>query len=114
MDPQRVQGTTTPIVDARRHRHGKQIRGSVHYDPKKLQNVDPLVLPLPHDGPIAVYAEDDERAEAVAALLRAAGYDGAAILDGGLDAWEERGYPLEDASEEQPVPGDESAGTRLL
>jgi rhodanese-related sulfurtransferase len=114
IDPDRVNGSTIAVVDVRRHRHGEQIRGSVHYDARKLENTAKLLLPLSHEAPIAVYGDDDEQAATVVAALRAAGYAQAAVLNGGFEYWRELGYPVEDATQEQPIPGDESAGAELL
>ncbi len=113
IDPESL-GTNTPILDVRRHTGSHQIRGAVHYDPRKLDESGKLVLPLPHDGPIAVYAESDERAAETVRVLIDAGYSGASILSGGFDAWENAGLPTEDATAEQPIPGNESAGAELL
>ncbi len=113
IDPEDV-NATTPILDVRAHTGSEQIRGAVHYDPAKLDNSGKLILPLPHDGPIAVYAETEERAAEVVRLLIDADYSGAAVLSGGLDAWRNAGLPTEASTAEQPIPGNESAGAELL
>ena len=109
IDPDLVNGKTTPVIDVRKHRHGEQIRGAVHYDARKLRDAEKLVLPLPHDTQIAVYGDDDEISKAVVAALTASGYD-AAVLNGGIQEWKRRGYPTEEATQDQPIPGDDSAG----
>ncbi|MGZ3497986.1 MAG: rhodanese-like domain-containing protein [Vulcanimicrobiaceae bacterium] len=109
IDPDLVNGKTIPVLDVRRHRHGEQIRGAVHYDARKLREAGKLVLPLPHDTPIAVYSDDDESAQTIVAALVASGYN-AAILNGGIEEWKRRGYATEAATQDQPIPGEDSAG----
>jgi len=103
-----------PTLDVRSRRGRTQIRGALRYDPKALLSQERLALPLPHDGKIVVYADDDARAEEIAARLEAQGYHDVAILAGGFKAYEEGGFPTEEATQEQPVPGDESAGIPRL
>jgi rhodanese-related sulfurtransferase len=101
------------ILDVRHSGH-RQIRGALQYDPKALLDADPLALPLPHDAPVAVYGDDDETVARVVEKLRAAGYSGAVPLTGGIDAWESAGLPLEEITEEQPVPGEPGSGMHRL
>jgi rhodanese-related sulfurtransferase len=101
---------TTPVLDVRRSPGREQIRGALQYDAKALLDADPLTLPLPHDGPIAVYGDDDETVGRVVEKLRGAGYAGAAALAGGIGAWKAAGLPLEAVTEDQPVPGEPGAG----
>ncbi|HEY1655076.1 MAG TPA: rhodanese-like domain-containing protein [Candidatus Tumulicola sp.] len=105
---------TTEILDVRHHSGKHQIRGAVRYDPKALLDADPLVLPLTHDGPIAVYADSDDTVRAVVARLKSSGYGGATPLEGGIDAWQDAGLPLEEITQEQPVPGEPGAGMKRL
>jgi len=105
-----VDTTTMPTLDVRKHARGEQIRGALRYDPKTLLDEEHLALPLEHDRPIVVYAEDDEAAGRVAARLRDQGYAKAAVLTGGIDAWKAAGLPTEAVTQEQPVPGNPEAG----
>ncbi|MEO7202804.1 MAG: rhodanese-like domain-containing protein [Candidatus Tumulicola sp.] len=104
---------TTSILDVRHSGH-RQIRGALQYDPKALLDADPLALPLPHDKTVAVYGDNDETVARVVQKLRAAGYSGAAPLAGGIAAWESAGLPLEEITEEQPVPGEPGSGMQRL
>ena len=108
--PAEIDTNTTPVIDARSHPGKDQIRGALRYDPKALLAADRLILPLPEDTGIAVYAEDETRAEEIAQRLRAEGYAKACVLEGGLEAYRESGLPTEALTEEQPVPGDDRAG----
>ena len=105
-----VDTATTPILDVRKQARGEQIRGAVRYDPQALLDVDKLLLPFDKERPVVVYADDDENAARVAQRLRDQGYGEAAVLTGGLDGWKASGKPTEDLTQEQPVPGDQSAG----
>jgi rhodanese-related sulfurtransferase len=108
--PAEIDTTTMPTLDARKHRGREQIRGALRYDPKALMTDEQLALPLPHDGRIVVYSDDDASAERIAARLIAQGYRQAVVLEGGFDAYKEANLPVEGATQEQPIPGDESAG----
>lgn len=99
-----------PTLDVRSRRGRTQIRGALRYDPKDLMSQERLALPLPHDGKIVVYGDDDARAEAIAERLEEQGYHNVAVLAGGFEAYEECGFPVEEATQEQPVPGVEGAG----
>ena len=103
--PDQIDTNATPVVDVRMRPSGKQIRGAVHYDPKHVLEADPLVLPLPKDRPIAVYGDSENIVIAVIDKLQRSGYAGAASLEGGLEGWHDAGLPLEDATQEQPIPG---------
>jgi rhodanese-related sulfurtransferase len=105
--------STTSILDVRHSGH-RQIRGALQYNPKALLDANPLALPLPHDTPVAVYGDNDETVALVVEKLRAAGYSGAAPLQGGIAAWESAGLPLEEITEEQPVPGEPGSGMHRL
>ena len=111
IEPQRFDAAT-PVLDIRKHYHHGQIRGALRYDPKKLLEADKLILPLPK-GEIVLCADDDELAESVAARLQSQGYGEVLLLDGGLDEWKQHGLPTEDATQEQPIPGEQSAGIPL-
>ncbi|MBV8372218.1 MAG: rhodanese-like domain-containing protein [Candidatus Eremiobacteraeota bacterium] len=113
VEPNQI-AATTPIVDVRKHAGNRQIRGAVRYDVGYLRAADRLVLPLPHSGPIAVYADSDAIANEIASLLRAAGYTGAAVLEGGFDAWRNAGLPVEELTQEQPIAGEPQAGLHDL
>lgn len=102
-----------PTLDVRSKRGRTQIRGALRYDPKALLSQAELALPLPHDGRIVVYADTNEDAARIAQRLQERGYHDAAILDGGFEAYEKAGLPVEDATQEQPVPGTESGIPRV-
>lgn len=104
---------TTSILDVRHSGH-RQIRGALRYNANALLDADPLALPLAHDAPVAVYGDNDETVARVVQKLRAAGYSGAAPLTGGIAAWESSGLPLEEITEEQPVPGEPGSGMHRL
>jgi rhodanese-related sulfurtransferase len=112
--PEEIDTATTPVIDVRMRPSAQQIRGALHYDPRAVLEADPLVLPLPHDGPIAVYGDSDPIVLAVVDKLRRSGYTGAARLDGGMEGWTNAGLPLEDRTQEQPVPGEPSSGIHRL
>ncbi|HEV7179670.1 MAG TPA: rhodanese-like domain-containing protein [Candidatus Baltobacteraceae bacterium] len=103
-----------PILDIRAHSHRGQIRGALRYDPKKLLDADRLVLPLPKDGEVVLCADDADVAEAVGRRLHDAGYGEAVLLEGGFDEWKERGLPVEEGTQEQPIPGEPGAGIHRL
>jgi len=105
-----IDTTTMPVVDARRHPGKQQIRGAVRYDERALLTEERLTLPLPHEGRIVVYADSDDEAERVAARLREQGYEQTAVLEGGFDAYQQAGLPIEEITQEQPVPGHEGTG----
>jgi rhodanese-related sulfurtransferase len=88
--------TTTPVLDVRMRPGKKQIRGALHFDPREVLESTPLVLPLPQDGPIAVYGDSEPIVVAIVDKLHRSGYKGAAGLDGGIEAWHDAGLPLED------------------
>jgi rhodanese-related sulfurtransferase len=102
----------TPILDLRKHRHGEQIRGAIHYDPEALLKADPLVLPLPKERTIAIYSDDERITEAVGKKLLASGYEDVEEIDGGITAWKASGRPTEPETQDQPVPSVDSAGLR--
>jgi rhodanese-related sulfurtransferase len=105
-----IDSTTMPIVDARRHPGKQQIRGALRYDERALLTEERLTLPLPHEGRIVVYADSEEDAQRVAERLREQGYEQAAVLEGGFEAYRQAGLPTEDITQEQPVPGHEGTG----
>ena len=112
--PSEIDTTTMPTLDVRSKSGKEQIRGALRYDYKTLLTEERLTLPLPHEGRIVVYADDDDRAREVAARLREQGYADVAVLDGGFDAYREAGLPVEEITQEQPVPGHESAGIQRI
>lgn len=110
VQPAQLDTATMPIIDARTHQGKEQIRGAVRYDPKQLLSEEHLALPIAHDERVVVYSDDDERAGQIAEHLRDQGYKNAAVLAGGLEAYRNAGLPLEQATQEQPIPGQEGAG----
>ena len=104
-------GAETVVLDVRNHQHGEQIRGALRYDPKKLLDAEELSLPIQHDrGRIVVYGDSEDRAREIAEKLDASGYQHVSVLRGGIDDWKAAGLPTEGATQEQPIPGDDSAG----
>ncbi len=110
LHPDQIDTNKTPILDVRMRPERKQITGAVHYDPKALLEADPLVLPLPRDAPIAVYGDSEPVVAAVIDKLHRSGYTEAARLEGGIEAWQDAGFPLQDTTQEQPVPGEGESG----
>ncbi len=108
-----IDSTTMPVLDARKHPGKQQIRGALRYDERALLKEERLMLPLPHEGRIVVYADSEEDAERVAERLRDQGYSQAAVLDGGFEAYREAGLPTEEITQEQPVPGARGSGIPL-
>lgn len=105
IEPREVDTTTMPVLDVRKHGGGEQIRGALRYDATKLLHEEPLALPLPHDGQIAIYGDDEDGASRVAAHLQAQGYTSVAVLRGGFAAYRDAGLPTEPLTQEQPIPG---------
>jgi rhodanese-related sulfurtransferase len=105
-----IDTTTMPVVDARRHPGKQQIRGALRYDERALLAEERLALPLPHEGRIVVYADSDDDAQRVALRLREQGFSQAAILEGGFAAYKEAGLPVEEITQEQPIPGAQDTG----
>lgn len=105
-----IDTATMPTLDVRKHPGKEQIRGALRYDAKILLSASKLTLPLPHDGRIVVYGDDEQEAERVAARLRDEGYSKAAVLEGGFEAYREAGLPVEEITQEQPIPGRDDAG----
>jgi rhodanese-related sulfurtransferase len=102
------------FIDVRKKPDGKQIRGSLRYDGEKLLSTDELALPLPHDGKIVVYCGSGNSCANVAQHMREHGFANAVALEGGYAAAKEAGLPLEELSQEQPVPEADVGGHRLL
>lgn len=99
-----------PTLDVRKHPGKEQIRGALRYDPKALLGVERLALPIPHDGRIVVYGDHEQEAAEVAARLRRQGYTNASVLEGGFEAYRSAGLPVEEITQDQPVPGRDDAG----
>ena len=104
----------TPILDLRRRRHGEQIRGALRYDPDALLKADPLVLPLPRERTIALYADDEHIARAIGQKLLLSGYEDVVEIENGLEGWKAAGRPTERETQEQPVPTVDEAGIKLV
>lgn len=103
IDPQSLDATTA-IFDVRHHRHGEQIRGAVHYDPHAMKQAQQLSLPVAHDGTIVLYGDDEAQASELAERLEDSGFMRVRVLRGGIEAWKAAGLPVEEASQEQPIP----------
>lgn len=102
------------FLDVRKKPDGRQIRGSVRYNAEKLMAAEKLTLPLPKEGRIVVYCGSGNSCGSVAQRLREQGYHNAGALQGGYAAWNDANLPLEELSQEQPIPGQEDAGIKLL
>ena len=102
------------VLDIRKHTHNEQIRGALRYDPKKLLDVDQLVLPLAKENRVVLLADDEKVAQQVGSRLESDGYSDVALLSGGMEAWKAQGLPTEGATQEQPIPGEEDAGIRRI
>ncbi|HEY9180030.1 MAG TPA: rhodanese-like domain-containing protein [Candidatus Baltobacteraceae bacterium] len=105
-----IDTTTTPVLDARRHPGKEQIRGALRYDERALLTEERLAIPLPHDRPIVVYADSDDDAERVAERLHEQGFLHAVVLEGGFEAYRQAGLPVEELTQEQPIPGAPGTG----
>lgn len=113
LQPEQIDSATA-ILDVRRRTGGHQVRGAVRYDAKLLLEAPKLTLPLSHDAPIAVYGDSADVVAEVVERLRRDGYSGAAPLAGGFFAWRDAGRPLEEITQEQPIPGEPEAGLHRL
>ena len=108
-----IDTVSTPTLDIRTHPGKEQIRGALRYNPKRLIAEEHLALPFAHDGPIVVYGDDDEITSTVVEHLRRSGYVNASVLDGGFEAYRDAGLPVENVTQEQPIPGQDGAGITL-
>ena len=113
IEPREVDAATQ-VLDIRRHPHNEQIRGALRYDPKKLLEVDKLVLPLAKENRVVLYADDERSAQDVASRLLAEGYSDVVLLSGGINEWKAQGLQTEELTQEQPIPGEEDAGIRRI
>jgi len=102
------------ILDVRRNPGRRQIRGALRYDPEKLLRASELALPLDHDRRIVLDAETYRDGCALVEAMRKHGFEHVVVLDGGYLAWCHAGLPDEEATQEQPVPGEEGAGIHLI
>ncbi len=100
------------LIDIRRMPGGHQIRGALRYSAKDLLAAQKLLLPLADDATVVLYGDASELPD-VARTLQAAGYNQVYELAGGFGAWKDAGFPLEELTQYQPVPGVESAGIPL-
>ncbi len=113
-DVKRAPEGSVTFIDIRKQPDKEQIRGSLRYDGAKLLEAEELALPLPRDGKIVVYCGSGNSCIRVAARLREQGFANAVALEGGYAAAKEAGLPLEELSQQQPIPGEETAGIRLV
>lgn len=109
-NPNDVDTATMPTLDVRTHTGKEQIRGAVRYDSKRLLAQGKLALPFAHDERIVVYGDDEAQSAHVAAHLRENGYKNASVLAGGFEAYKKADLPVEEPTQEQPIPGQEGAG----
>jgi rhodanese-related sulfurtransferase len=58
-------------------------------------------LPLPFEGPIAVYCETQNRSPAAVSVLARRGYRNLSLVEGGFSAWRAAGFPIETVSIQQ-------------
>lgn len=112
--PSEIDTATMPTLDVRTKPGKEQIRGALRYSPKALLGEERLTLPFAHDGRIVVYGDGDKEAQHVAARLRQQGYTNTAVLEGGFEAYRDAGLPVEELTQEQPVPGHDEAGIPRL
>jgi rhodanese-related sulfurtransferase len=102
------------LLDVRGKPDGQQIRGARRYDPQKLLEAEHLDLPLPHDGTLVVYCGHGNSSAAIAQRLRDEGFKNAVFLEGGYEAAKQANLPLEELSQEQPIPGEPGTGNPLI
>ncbi|MBV8727023.1 MAG: hypothetical protein JO233_04495 [Candidatus Eremiobacteraeota bacterium] len=102
------------LIDVRAKPDKQQLRGARRYDPEKLMKAEELDLPLPHDGPLVLYCGHGNSSAKLAERFRDAGFLNALYLEGGYAAAEEAGLPLEELSQEQPIPGEPDAGIKRI
>lgn len=91
----RMAGQEVVLVDTRPAEsfEARRIEGAVDLPPDRLDDV----AVLPRDRWVVMYCECSDEAMAIMAAQRArrAGLESVAILDGGIGAWEDAGYPIE-------------------
>lgn len=107
-----IDSNVVTFIDLRRMPGQHQIRGALRYAAKDLLAADQLLLPLAEDSTIVLYGDASELAD-VALRFQVAGYKRVYELAGGYDAWKQAGYPVEELSQNQPVPGVPEAGIPL-
>ncbi|MBV9737278.1 MAG: rhodanese-like domain-containing protein [Candidatus Eremiobacteraeota bacterium] len=92
------------LIDVRRKPDRQQIRGAYRYDPEKLMEAEELDLPLSHDGTIVVYCGHGNSCPSIAQRLRDDGFNNAVYLEGGYEAAKAADLPLEELTQDQPIP----------
>jgi rhodanese-related sulfurtransferase len=102
------------LLDVRGRPDAQQIRGARRYDPRRLLEASHLDLPLPHDGLLVVYCGHGNSSLVIAQRLRDQGFTNAVSLEGGYEAAKEANLPLEELSQEQPIPGEPGTGNPLI
>ena len=108
----RADANAVTLIDVRRKPDRQQVRGAHRYDPEKLMEAEKLDLPLPHDGTIVVYCGHGNSCPAIAQRLRDEGFENAVYLEGGYEAAKAANLPLEELTQDQPIPGEASAGIK--
>ena len=101
------------IIDARKHPGKQQIRGALRYDPQALLQTR-AQLPLARDRRVIVDAESQAAAQTIGDHLAQLGFPYVGVLLGGFEAWKRAGLPLEEATQEQPIPDIEGSGLHRL
>ncbi|MBV9402916.1 MAG: hypothetical protein JO018_04215 [Candidatus Eremiobacteraeota bacterium] len=102
------------LIDVRGRPDKQQIRGARRYDADKIMEADELDLPLPRDGKIVVYCGHGNTSQTIAQRFRDQGFPNAVSLEGGYEAAKEAGLPLEELSQEQPIPGEADTGIKRI
>ncbi|MEO6913218.1 MAG: rhodanese-like domain-containing protein [Candidatus Baltobacteraceae bacterium] len=107
-----IDSNLVTFIDLRRMPGRHQLRGALRYNARDLLAANKLLLPLPSESTIVLYGDASELPD-VAQRLMDAGHEQVYELAGGYNAWKDAGYPLEELSQNQPVPGVPDAGIPL-
>jgi hypothetical protein len=94
------------IVNAGQHQGKREVLGAIRYRPSDLFEAEHLALPIAHDTPVILYAEDGDTKllEKVAEKMRANGFGDVRIYAGSMADYELAGGAPQEASMEQVVP----------
>ena len=102
------------LIDVRGKPDKQQLRGARRYDPDKLMEAKELGLPLPRDGALVLYCGHGNSSATLTQRFRDAGFVNAMSLEGGYAAAKDAGLPLEELSQEQPIPGEPDTGIKRV